>query len=245
MAFKHKAEKKKPIHVCICTPAYDGKVEVNYAQSIAESAWCAAVYGVQVTAAVMGNGAFIDLARNLFVKKFLELHKECTHLFFVDADLRFHPHAFLGLLQSGHPICAGIYRRRQEPEDYPFRILEEPKNGGLWFIDDWLQCDRVPTGFLCISREVLEEMSKDAPTYYVHGEGQVPQLFYTKVLDGKFIGEDYCFCDDYVKKYGKGIPVWANLEFIHGGYKGNFFEWMERDVERQKREREENASSAA
>lgn len=182
----------------------------------------------------MGNGAFIDLARNIFVKRFLEEFTDTTHLFFIDADLKFQPNAFIGLLKSGLPICAGIYRRRQEPEDYPFKAADNPNGGGLWFDNDWLQCERVPTGFLCISREVLTEMAKDAPKIYVHGQdGLVPWVFHTS-FDGeyipkdgaKFIGEDYGFCDDYRKKYGKNIPVWTNFDFVHGGHSGNMFKWL-------------------
>lgn len=243
-------EQQPDIHAYVCTPAYDGRVECNYSQSLAEAAYCAPLYGVRLTAGVMGNGAFIDLARNIFVKKFLEEFKECTHLFFIDADLRFQPNAFIGLLKSGHPICAGIYRRRQEPEEYPFRGVENPSGGGLWFVDDWLQCDRVPTGFLCISRPVLEEMAKDAPKIVVHGQnGPVPWLFHTS-FDGeyvpkdgaKFIGEDYGFCDDYLKKYKTPIPVWTNFDFTHGtNYSGNMFKWLTAEMDKQ----EQATSSAA
>lgn len=241
MTFKHKVEKAKPIHAYVCTPAYDGKVECNYSQSLAEAAFCCPLYSIRLTAGVMGNGAFIELARNIFVKRFLEEFTDCTHLFFIDSDLKFSPNAFIGLLQSGHPICAGVYRRRQEPEDYPFVAADNPDGGGLWFVDDWLQCNRVPTGFLCISREVLEEMAADAPKIEIFGQGKVPWLFHTKFTDGyvpkdgdKFIGEDYGFSDDYVARYKKPIPVWTNFEFIHSGYRGNFFEWLTSEVEKQK-----------
>lgn len=250
MSFKKrdKQQEVKGIHAYICTPAYDGKVEANYSQALAEAAFCAPLYKIRITAGVMGNGAFIDLARNVFVKKFMEEFTDCTHLFFIDADLKFPPNGFIGLLQSNLPICAGIYRRRQDPEDYPFKATENPDGGGLWFVDDWLQCDRVPTGFLCIRRDVIEEMVKDAPKIYVHGHGDVPWLFHTSFDGGwtpadgkKFIGEDYGFCDDYVKKYGKSIPVWTHLDFIHGGFHGNMFDWLSREKDKADAEKQEAA----
>mgnify|MGYP000491045424 CR=1 FL=1 len=249
MAFKPRAPVKPAPHAFVCTPAYDGKVECNYSQSLAEAAFCCPLYGVKLTASVMGNGAFIDLARNIFVKRFLEDVPDATHLFFIDADLKFEARAFMGLIKADLPICAGIYRRRQEPEEYPFRGAENPDGGGLWFIDDWLQCDRVPTGFLCISRQVLTEMAADAPKITIHGQnGPVPWVFHT-TFDGqhepkdgtKFIGEDFGFCDDYVRKYGKNIPVWTNFEFVHGGYRGNLFEWLTAE----KNKHEASTSAAA
>ena len=219
--------------VYIATPAYDGKVDTDYSQSLAESAFCSPLYQVKITAGVMGNGAFIDLARNIFVKIFLEDFPEATHLFFIDADLKFPPNAFIGLIRSGLPICAGVYRRRQDPEEYPVKWAEHPEIGGLWLEDGWLMCDRVPTGFLCIERKIIEEMAAEAKPLNIHGQdGPVPQLFYTKTdEENRFVGEDYCFCDDYIKKYNKKIPVWPDIDFIHGGYKGNLLEYLEKRIE--------------
>lgn len=225
-------------NVLVCTPAYDGKVDTDYSQSLAEAAFCSPLYQIQMNASVMGNGAFIDLARNFFVKIFLEQFPEATHLFFIDADLKFPPNAFVGLIRSGLPICAGVYRRREEPEDYPVRFTEHPDVGGLWVEDDWVMADRVPTGFLCISRKVIEEMAADAPKLTIKGQdGPVPQLFYTRVdEEGRFVGEDFCFCDDYRKRYGAPIPVWPNIDFRHGGYECNLSDYLERQIKKEEQE---------
>lgn len=232
-------------HAYVATPAYDGKVDTDYCQSLCESAFCSPLYQVQITAGVIGNGAFIELARNIFVKMFLEDHKEATHLFFADADLKFPPNAFIGLIRSGLPICAGVYRRRQEPEDYPAQWTPHPEIGGLWVDDGWIMHDRVPTGFLCISRQVVEEMAADAPKLNIHGQsGPVPWLFYTKIdEDKRFVGEDYAFCDDYRKKYGKPIHVWPDIDFVHGGYKGNYLQYLHSKVEED--ESKKSTSEAA
>lgn len=255
MTFRH----HKPLHVYICTPAYDGMVDSDFAQSLAETAFCCPLYNIQITAGLIGNVGFIELARNIFVKKFLEEHTDCTHLFFIDGDIQFESRAFVGLVRSGLPICAGLYRRRQPFEDYPLKHAENPDGGGLWFVDDWLQCERVPTGFLCISRQVIEEMADESPVLEVADQpGGVPWLFDLKketlrqddLKAGKpiaqtygearrmmksgtepagafrLIGEDYTFCDKYVAKYGKHIPVWSNFNFKHHGFKGNFWEYL-------------------
>ena len=233
-------------HPFIATPAYDGKVDVDYALSTIEAAFLCPLHSVQIAASCVGNGAFIDLARNQFVKRFLEdpeLEK-CTHLFFIDADLKFPANAFIGLVRAGLPICAGVYRRRMEREDYPVKYTEH-KDGGLWVEDDWIMCDRVPTGFLCIRRDIIEEMAAEAQKIIVQGKDdmeEVPRLFYTDILpDGRFIGEDFAFCEDYVKKYKEPIRVWPNIDFVHGGYKGNLSDFLERKIQ----EEEESGISAA
>ena len=224
------------LHAYVATPAYNGQVDCDYSQSLAETAFCCPLYGVKLTAGVMGNGAFIDLARNMFVKFFLEDYKDCTHLFFVDSDLKFEPRAFIGLIRANLPIVAGVYRRRQEPEDYPIKFSEHPEKGGLDYDGEWLLADRVPTGFLCIRRDVVEAMAKDAQQLKISGvEGTVPRLFYTKIdSDSRFVGEDYCFCDDYIAMYGKKIYVWPNLDFVHGGFKGNLADFIEKKVQEEK-----------
>lgn len=235
---ERKLGKKPPerVHIYIATPAYDRKVDSDYSQSLAETAFACPLYGVNFTACVMANGAFIDLARNIFVKFFLEHEdlKTCTHLFFIDSDLKWQARAAIGLASAGLPICAGVYRRRQEPEEYPAKWSEHPEKGGLWVDGDWLLHDRVPTGFLCIERSVIEEMAADAPKMNIHGqEGTVPQLFYTKLTDdNRFMGEDFAFCDDYVKKYGKKIHVWTDFDFKHGGYECNYHKYLLKEIEK-------------
>lgn len=256
MAFRHKIRDEKPLHVYICTPAYNGQVDADYCQSLAETSYCCPAYNIQITAGVIGNVGFIELARNMFVKKFLEEQKDCTHLVFIDGDLKFESRAFIGLVRSGLPICAGLYRRRQPKEDYPLKATDNPEGGGLWFVNDWLQCDRVPTGFLCIRRDVLEAMAAEAPAMEVADQkGGVPWLFdlkkepvqatetrkvyqtYGEMQEAlargedpmgafRLIGEDYTFSDKYVEKYGTPIPVWSNFAFTHHGFKGNFWDYL-------------------
>lgn len=229
-------------HVYVATPAYDGKVDADYAQSLAESAQAATVFGIYFSAEVMMNGAFIELARNTFVQRFLELdrYKSCTHLFFIDADLKWQSSAFVNLIMHNteeRPVTAGAYRRRQEPEEYPIKWAPEPGHDDgidrLWVADEnWLQCDRVATGFLCIRRNVLEEMAADAQKINQFKQDPVPQLYYTYLDEqGRFVGEDFAWCDDYVKRYEKKISVLPDLDFVHGGKPGNYARWLSKQID--------------
>lgn len=230
-AEKREKEVKFPIRAYVATPAYDGKVHTDYAISLAEASMYSVSSGIHVTAAVMGNGAFIDLARCNFVQMFLKT--DCTHLFFIDADLKFEARAFMGLLNAGRPVVAGVYRRRQEPESYPVRYVED-EDGGLRTADGgWVLCDRVPTGFLCIERRVIEEMVAESVMIKQPDMPDIPRLFYTKLTDtGHFMGEDFCFCDDYVAKYKEPIHVWPDFDFVHDGYKCNWHTYINGQVEK-------------
>jgi len=227
-------------HVYVATPAYDGKVHGDFAQSCMEAAQAATVVGIRITAAVMGNSAFIDLARNLFVKFFIEDYPDCTHFLFIDSDLKFEPRAFVEVVRhctKERPVIAGAYRKRQDIEEYPIRWTPHPelsKDGvdRLWFDEaGFLMCNRVATGFLCIRRNILEEMSESAETMQLKGHGYVPKLFYTYLDEEKrFVGEDFAWCDDYLKKYGQQISVWPDFDFTHDGFKGNYQRWIKKNA---------------
>lgn len=231
----------------VCTPAYDGKVDTDCCQSLNQAAQTATLFGIRLTFCQMKNGAFIDLARNTYVRMFLEDKEfsECTHLFFVDSDVGFPPEAFCNLIVNcteDRPITAGVYPRRQSPIDFPYHFIHNPDiprrddQECLWIDDYWLYCDRIPTGFLCIHRSVLEEMAKHVGKIIVSEQPPTPRLFYTKVQDdGKYVGEDFAFCDDYMELYRKGVfpkppSVQMDIDFKHGGYEGNLKQFLSEKV---------------
>jgi hypothetical protein len=230
---KKLGQSKAPIRPYVCTPAYDGKVDTDYAIALSETMKAASMMGIDVTAAIMGNGAFIDLARNTFVQMFLD-NTDCTHLFFIDADLKWEARAFIGLVSAGLPVCAGVYQRRQMPPDYPVKYVEADE-GGLHIVKGgWIACERVPTGFLCIERKVIEEMAEESIKLNLTNQPPTPRLFYTKLTeDNRFMGEDFVWCDDYRAKYNEPIWVWPDFDFTHGGYECNWHKHLNEQSERQ------------
>ncbi|TFH49490.1 MAG: hypothetical protein E4H01_04145 [Lysobacterales bacterium] len=223
--------------VFVATPAYDGKVNTDYAMSLAQSCMHAVHQDIGVVSQVMGNGAFIEMARNIFVRNFLKT--DCDILFFIDGDLKWESRAFVGLIQSGREVCAGAYRRRQEPEDYPLHYIEDRDKPGIQIMEGgWIACDRVATGFLCIHRHVLEAMVEKAEKVFIANEGEIPWIFKTAIVDGKdtavgqrlFMGEDFAWCDDYMEQFDGPIYVWPDFDFVHDGYVGNWHSFMNKQV---------------
>lgn len=238
--------------VHVATPAYDGKVDSDYASSMLMAGQLATTQLIEVSAAVLGNGAFIEIARNVLVKEFLtaERLKDFTHFMFIDSDLWFEPRGIAGLVRSGLPVTCGMYRRRQKEESYPVRLWgteanEDRSKETVYERDGWIRCDRVPTGFLCIERSVLEEMTRrciagefpydSAPhpgVVHLADQGPTPWLFYTKFdEDDRFVGEDFAWCDDYTALVKAGVfeePIWCwpDFDFVHGGYECNWQKYL-------------------
>ena len=222
--------------VFVATPAYDGKVHTDYAVSLADSCMHATNVGISVTASVMSNGAFIEMARNIFIAEFLQT--DCTHLFYIDSDLKWESRAFIGLVTAGRPVCAGVYPKRQKPEEYPVHYIEDKENPGISVVEGgWVGCDRVPTGFLCIERSVIEEMTKGVDMIYIREKDYlIPWVFSTRIVDDDsgnrtFCGEDFAWSEDYKKRFDKPIFVWPDFDFSHDGFDGNWHKFMMSQIE--------------
>jgi hypothetical protein len=206
--------------VFIATPMYGG-VTGSYAKSMFHAGLDCKEHGIEVDLRIIRNSCFVDLARSILVKQFLET--DCTHMLFIDSDIGFEPHAVAGLVEAGLPLCGGVYPKRETKKHFTATVYEPLEQKG-----PWLRVKRFATGFMCIERRVLEEMSKRAPICAIRKNGDVPLVFRTS-REGKFIAEDYCFCDDYNKLYEEGVfdqPIWVypDITFDHDGYLGNLHE---------------------
>lgn len=194
---------------------------VEYAQSLFYAGMDCKERGIEFIPRIARHSCFIDIARSTLAMEFLKT--DCTHLFFIDADVGFESHAIAGLVEAGVPLCAGVYRKR-EPDIRFTATAYEPYE----FRGPWMRVKRVATGFMCIERQVIEKMSAVVPTCKVGQLGDIPMLFRINT-HGKFIGEDYCFCDDYTQLYEQGVflqPIWVypDITFNHGGFVGNLHE---------------------
>jgi hypothetical protein len=214
----------------IATPAYDSKVNSLYAQSLLVAGQHCFANGIQCASIILGNGAFIEVARNVLVKRFLET--DFTHLMFIDADIGFGENYLTELVKANLPISAGAYRQRDVEEKYAL-TPEGQENGG------WLSMSRIGTGFMCIRRDVAEIMSERAPKVRrssMDSTEMLPWVFRTQ-QEGRFLGEDICFCDSYMQLYREGvfdqpIWVWPNMDLDHAGYKGNYLAYTQRNQHR-------------
>lgn len=206
--------------VFIATPLRD-VVTAKYALSLFHAGLDCRAQGIEVVPHLIRNSCFVDIARSVLVRDFLQT--DCTHLLFIDSDIGFESHAVAGLVRAGVPFCAGVYRKRQPEVLFNAQIHEPYEMRG-----PWLRADRVATGFMCLERRVLEEMTSRVHVCEIQKDGKVPMVFRMNT-EGVFIGEDYCFCDDYNALFEEGVfdqPIWVypDITFDHDGYVGNLHE---------------------
>ena len=75
-----------------------------------------------------------------------------------------------------------------------------------------MQVKRVGTGFMMISRDIIERMIAAHPEWQYEnkeGNGTVAGVFDFAIKDGRFVGEDYLFCDRVAELGGK---VWVDVD---------------------------------
>jgi hypothetical protein len=179
-------KKKEPIkpHVFIATPMYGGMCTGFYTQSMLQMGTIARNAEMDVSFSFMFNESLIQRARNALVHGFM-MRKECTHLMFVDADIRFNPNDIISLVKADKDIICGIYPKKEinwAGVDWAVKQGVEPANlsrytGSLVVnLVDYQGAVTVPvdkplriwnggTGFMLIKRKVFEKLQKKVNTY--------------------------------------------------------------------------------
>ena len=230
------------------TPCYGGSCFEPYVRSMVQLTNYLSKKDIPFRFVTLTNESLVTRARNKLLKVFLD--SDCSHLFFIDADIEFAVADVLRLVESNQDVIVGAYpmktvmlenlvgRSNLSLRDielatahYVVNIKfkdEEAKaiksvelhNGLIELLD-------AGTGFMCIKREVVEKMIQAYPeTEYYQTEGNNQQRFFalfdTMIDDGRYLSEDYTFCRRWQKIGGK---IWMDPEVVlhHMGsylYKG-------------------------
>lgn len=202
----------------VAIPAYDGKLNIKTAFALAQLMPKALSLGVSVFLSDMSGCSIITMARNSLVNEFLKT--DATDMLFIDSDVIVTPDDVLRLLcqHTGRDVTAGMYPRRASDKKF-FLDVHYDDNGDLEFDGSLMRANRVGTGFMMISRSIIEKMVANHPEWKYEnkdGNGTVSALFDFAVKDGKFVGEDYLFCDR-VRDIGGTIWVDVDISLPHIG----------------------------
>lgn len=207
-------------------PAYDGKINIKLAYNLAALMPKALQYGVSVKLGDVSGCSIITMARNQLVHEFLKT--DATELLFIDSDVIATADDVLRLMaQSGDKdITAGAYPRRSKDKNF-FADLYFDENQDLEFDGSLMRLERVGTGFMLIQRHVIEAMVAAHPEWFYDFKGeQVCGVFDFQNRDGRYLGEDYLFCDR-AREHGFKIHIDVDISLPHVGteaFENNFRE---------------------
>ena len=167
----------------VATPMYGGMCTGFFTQSMMMLQLAHQQRGWQMATSFIFNESLIDRARNSLAHAFMKT--DCTHLLFIDADIRFDAGQVMALFDADKDVICGIYPKK---EINWIEVIKAVQRGvpegelrhytGQWVVNlvDYVNTITVPqnqpveiwaggTGMMLIKREVMERMSKIVPSY--------------------------------------------------------------------------------
>ncbi len=215
-------------HVVFMTPSIDHKVSVGYLQSFILTVSLLTQHGWAFSFQSFGGDPYLAKVRNLCVSECLRRFPDASHLFFLDADLEWDPEAVVRLLQHPGDITAGIYCKKNDTPDFPSSLVGVKDTTEFAERDGLIKALMVPTGFLCVRREVYAAMAATAKKYKDSMGGGVEcwNIFEMGFcpepqpdgMDGQWWGEDTAWCRKALEM-GYDLLVDPTATFGHMGNK--------------------------
>ena len=176
-------ENEKKPKIFIATPMYGGMCAGFYTQSIIQLLTTCQANGVDAEFSFMFNESLITRARNSLVHTFLKTN--CSHLMFIDSDIKFRAADVIHMIRAEKDILCGIYPKKEinwhtvkAAFDRGVSIEDMKFNTGSFVVNlvNYAGEVTVPmhepveifnggTGFMLIKREVFEKLGESVPTY--------------------------------------------------------------------------------
>ena len=185
----------------IATPAYDGRVDVRYADSLART-----IALVPDTHAVFWPGeAIVQLARNALLQ--IAVEADVDQVFWIDADEGWEPADFKRIAEDPRDFVTGLVRQKSDKAVY---CVREPD----WDSHTVASCGM---GFCKMSRNVVQTLWQKSKPYVQDGIER--RMAFEVLLDGhEVISEDIVAC----RKWGGDIFYDPQALVAHVGTKVYF-----------------------
>jgi hypothetical protein len=173
---------KKP-KIFIATPMYGGMCAGYYTQSIIQLLTTCQANGVDAEFSFMFNESLITRARNSLANTFLKT--DCSHLMFIDSDIKFRAADVIHMIRANKDVLCGIYPKKEinwysvkaaMDRGVPFDQLKSHTGSFVVNLVNYVGEVTVPigepveifnggTGFMLIKREVFEKLGEVVPSY--------------------------------------------------------------------------------
>jgi len=203
-------------NIFFATPCYGGMLTDQYFLSMFRIQQELIKLGVKFRITTLRNESLVPRARNILAAMFLE--SDCSHLFFIDADIEFDPESIIRAVAYDKPILAAAYPKKTLPINYAvnFKILD-PKINRVNIEHGAVEVHDASTGFFCVKREVFDEMMVAYPELHYKNDSSIDvkynkycyALFDTGLdpVDNRYLSEDYYFCRLWQKLGGQ---IWLD-----------------------------------
>lgn len=218
-------------HIFIATPCYGGQIGEPYFRSMMRLCILCNKYDIPFTISTLANESLVTRGRNTLTSFFME-NKDATHLFFIDADIEFNPEDLLRMVAYDKPVIVGAYpkkavnwdsiitaARNDESENADtieghssnyvvnFDFLTDDQGNRtpqVQIVDNLVKLKDAGTGFMCIQREVIQQLFDAHPEMKYINDINVDNKFepfmyslFDTMIDPdsrRYLSEDYTFC---------------------------------------------------
>tara|TARA_R110000772_G_scaffold20946_4_gene57992 strand:+ start:20096 stop:20779 length:684 start_codon:yes stop_codon:yes gene_type:complete len=212
--------------ILIATPAYDGKLDVWYVNSLHNTVMLAAMNEVQVVPIFMSNDALVQRARNDLIR--IAVEEDFDSMIFIDSDMEWNPQWILDLVNREEDVVGGTTRKKTDDvEMYVVKTenLDMEPNG-------LIEVTSLGTGFVKLSREAVKSLWESSEPYMNEGR-ECRMVCDVQVVDGELHSEDTVM---FNKLRDAGHKIWLDptMTCNHMGGKkflGNFENYRERVIE--------------
>lgn len=168
------------------------------------------------------HDSLISRGRNRLAHDFLK--SDCTHLFFIDADIAFETTDVLRLIESGKSVAGAAYPKKAVGAGFNVNPLDDDLASGQSEAEDgWLEVQEIATGFMCIERSVLVRMAEAYPELLLVSDmddsGEPQFGFFIPFIEPgrrRYLSEDYAFCQRW-RAIGGRIDCYGPAWFAHAG----------------------------
>ena len=175
--------------VLIGYPCYDNRTDVDIAKELYAMVddKNSPVGGIQF----YNGDSLVTRARNKIAKMFLD-QDQFKYLMFIDSDIAFSRDQVKKLRSYDKGICCGVYLKKK----LPYQPVLNSKIGEEGELAIYREAG---TGFMMIRRDVLGAISAMHPEHHYKADGgELEGMYYdwfrVGVKNGRYLSEDYFFC---------------------------------------------------
>ena len=213
---KPKVEIGKARKVYLATAAHFSNFDLSYLQSLLT---LVVRPSVAIDLAQPNTDPSVERARNILTANFLE--SDCTHILFVDADISFTPADVARISSHDEAVVGGLYPLKQLSPEVAW--CGNGLEAGEFEVrpDGLSQVKYIGTGFLCVRRDVFEQMIAARGAELVYKQDFPPNrqeyAFWRQgVRCGRFLTEDWMFCQTWLE-LGGSIYADSQVVLRHAG----------------------------
>jgi glycosyltransferase involved in cell wall biosynthesis len=208
------------LKVLIATPAYDGRLDVWYTNSLVNSVRIAQDNGIFLHPIFVSYDALVQRARNDLFKLALEYDA----VIWIDSDLEWNPMWIMELLGSDKDVIGGTYRKKTDDAEL-YTVMTKD----LTATDGLIKVNGLGMGFVKMSKKAVQALWDASQPYQNEGrEGRM--ICDIQIVDGQLVSEDNVVTR---KLADLGFDIWLDprMTCCHIGTKkfyGNFEDFAKR-----------------